>query len=529
MAINFNNKLFRLFLILISILLIGLAGYIYYISEINSIRKEKQKNLKSIADLKVKTILEWRRERIADAIVLSENKLLLEKIAQFINTKNNDKIEHQIKQILSLVQKNYHYEAIYLANTDAEILLSVGEHLHTLGKKSQQELKKSIVQKKSNETYFYYCHKGKKVHYDVIYPLKHRNESLGAIIFRTDPEYFIYPTISSWPIKSKTSETLIVRAEGDSVLFLNELRHKKNTALKLKIPLTNKNVPAVQAVMGYEGIWIGEDYRGKRVVSYVKNVPDTPWFMISKIDKEELYQDIRANSFLLIISILMMILFITVVILFFFSNRQKKIYRDLWISQKQFKITLNSIGDGVISTDKQGLIQFMNPIAEKMTGWKEKEALGKPLEEVFRIINENNRKKVENPVEKVLKKGRVIGLANHTMLISKSGTEYSIDDSGAPIRDKDDNIIGIVLVFSDKSKEREAEKKLRASQEKFKKFIELLPIPLFNFDNETGKILYFNKKFEEVIGYSYADIPDLDSWWQKAYPDPEYRQEVINN
>src|SRR5712671_4155290 len=120
-------------------------------------------------------------------------------------------------------------------------------------------------------------------------------------------------------------------------------------------------------------------------------------------------------------------------------------------------VTLLSIGDAVIATDTQGRITFMNPVSELLTGWGFHEANGKYLEEVFKIINEKTRQPVENPIARVLKEGTVIGLANHTVLISRNKTEITIDDSAAPIKNKSENLIGVVLVFRDVTERKRAE------------------------------------------------------------------------
>jgi PAS domain S-box-containing protein len=129
-------------------------------------------------------------------------------------------------------------------------------------------------------------------------------------------------------------------------------------------------------------------------------------------------------------------------------------------SEQWLAITLKSIGDAVIATDKEGSIVFMNPIAKQLTGWKESEALGQELSQVFHIINEETRRVSQNPVTKVLREGVIVGLANHTLLIAKDGTEIAIDDSAAPIKDENGNIIGVVLVFRDISQRRQQEEEL---------------------------------------------------------------------
>ena len=143
-------------------------------------------------------------------------------------------------------------------------------------------------------------------------------------------------------------------------------------------------------------------------------------------------------------------------------SERKQMEEALQESEKNLSITLNSIGDAVIATDTKGRVTRMNPIAEKLTGWSLSEAKGHPLIEVFNIINEATRKQMKSPAEKVMREGTIVGLANHTVLISKNGTETPIADSGAPIKNDQGDIFGIILVFRDISEKIEAEKQKKA-------------------------------------------------------------------
>jgi diguanylate cyclase (GGDEF)-like protein/PAS domain S-box-containing protein len=130
--------------------------------------------------------------------------------------------------------------------------------------------------------------------------------------------------------------------------------------------------------------------------------------------------------------------------------------KDIFFAEKELaQVTLQSIGDGVITTDAQGNIRYFNPVAERLTGWKADEAEGLPLCEVFLIVNEVTRKPAENPITKALLGGEIVGLANHTILIARDGTEYAIEDSAAPIRDREGQIIGAVIVFHDVTQARD--------------------------------------------------------------------------
>ena len=127
------------------------------------------------------------------------------------------------------------------------------------------------------------------------------------------------------------------------------------------------------------------------------------------------------------------------------------------------RITLSSIGDAVIATDAFGRVRFLNPLAERLTGWTQAEAEDKTLTEIFKIVNEDSRQMVENPLTKVLRDGQTVGLANHTLLISRDGKETPIDDLGAPIKDRAGKVVGAVLVFRDVTMRQQAEVELRAS------------------------------------------------------------------
>jgi PAS domain S-box-containing protein len=160
--------------------------------------------------------------------------------------------------------------------------------------------------------------------------------------------------------------------------------------------------------------------------------------------------------------------------------RRKQAETELLHQKEMLRITLSSIGDGVITTDVLGFVTFMNAVAELATGWKASDAMGKPLDEVFDIVNEETRRPVPSPVAQVIREGLVVGLANHTILRRPDGTEISIDDSGAPIRNERGQLVGVVLVFHDISARRALERKLVESNQRKDEFLAMLGHELRN-------------------------------------------------
>ncbi|HQH56763.1 MAG TPA: PAS domain-containing protein [Candidatus Marinimicrobia bacterium] len=172
------------------------------------------------------------------------------------------------------------------------------------------------------------------------------------------------------------------------------------------------------------------------------------------------------------------------------SNHE--VEQNLVERQALLSTTLKSIGDAVITTDSNGLITFLNPVAEKLTGWSLSEAVGKPLLKVFNIINESTGKKPPNPVKKILEKGLVIELANHTVLISRNGQKIPIDDSGAPIKDEYGNILGAVLVFRDITEQRKAKKDMEYEKSLLDALMNNIPDSIY-FKDRQCRLLRINR------------------------------------
>ncbi len=174
-------------------------------------------------------------------------------------------------------------------------------------------------------------------------------------------------------------------------------------------------------------------------------------------------------------------------------------------SEENLRITLNSIGDAVISTDVDGRVVSMNPVAEALTGWSTAEPRGRPLDEVFRIVNELTRATVESPVARVLREGKIVGLANHTLLIDRQGGERPIADSGAPIRDGQGQIAGVVLVFRDQTEEKRQETALIAERENLRAIVDGTPAAVFIVD-EAEVVVSANPETERLFGVTGHEL-----------------------
>ncbi len=456
-------------ILLLVIVLVGLhcvGAYLYYSFEAKAIKDAKHNEIRAISELKINQLTQWLRERKGDAQTLSMSPFYIKSIEQLIENNHNTLLKNEIKNRIALYINSFHYEDVFVVSAESKTLVSTGGDKKTHTQTTIQGVKEAVKSKEIVFSDLYENSESKKIEYDVIAPvLNEKGKGIAAVIFRINPVDYLYPLIQTWPIPSKTSEALLIRKEGNWVLFLNELRYHKNSALKFKISLDDKETPAIQAVLGKKGIFEGKDYRGIDVLSYVSEIPHSPWFLVAKVDKSEIYSELNNKAITISIFALLLIFLSGSGLAWVYYSRQKNIFKELldkgnelWKSQEEFKTTLYSIGDGVITTDRNGLVVQLNPIAEQLTGWNEYEARYQPLERVFHIIEEEKRTRVESPVDRVLREGRILGLTNHTVLISKNGTEIPISDSGAPIKNENGEITGVVLVFRDQTEERRREK-----------------------------------------------------------------------
>ncbi len=193
------------------------------------------------------------------------------------------------------------------------------------------------------------------------------------------------------------------------------------------------------------------------------------------------------------------------------SARQERLSAEIERSHGMLMTTFISIGDAVITTDANGNVTFLNPVAQALTGWTGADAMGKPLAVVFHIVNEYTRALVESPVTKVLENGQVAGLANHTVLLAKDGREFPIDDSGAPIRDGSGKMLGVVLVFRDITERRKAEDSLASSNAKVRDVLENITDGFLALDEEW-KFEYANPAAEKILGRPKTEIVGKSIW-----------------
>ena len=203
---------------------------------------------------------------------------------------------------------------------------------------------------------------------------------------------------------------------------------------------------------------------------------------------------------------------------------RKRAAKALAESEAWLLTTLSSIGDAVIATDDVGLVRFMNPIAEALTGWPRDEAAGRTIQEVLDIINEQTRRPAEHPVARVIREGIIVGLANHTILISRGGAETPIEDSAAPIKDPSGKLAGVVMVFRDVSEDRASRQLVLESEERYRTLVEVSPQTVWA-GRADGSMTYFNRWWFDYTGLTMEQSEGKG--WTRAIS-PDHRQRLLD-
>ncbi len=365
-----------------------------YFSSFNQIetliQEEKLNYLGSTAEEKAGQIAAWRdtQKRIGESF--SRNSMLSAEFEQWLREgapSNGHK--QMLRQRLDELQYVNGYKSLILLDRQGRVrlLLPAGS---ALGAEDARLARQAMDNRKSLFSDFHRNSYGDKgISIDLVAPLigadRGSGRVVGAAVLQIDPSRFLYPLIQAWPVPSASGETLLVRQDGNDVLFLNDLRHKTGTALSLRLPLATPKLPAAMAVKGERRTADGIDYRGIGVVAEMRSVPGTPWFVVSKVDREELFGPISQlqNWSIGIAMIYVAIGGLLVLAWLYGQKAQNKFLRvqhaaavERAMLVKHFEYLTKYANDIIVVTDETGKIVEANVRAEKAYGYSRKELLG---------------------------------------------------------------------------------------------------------------------------------------------------------
>lgn len=418
--------------IILIFFIIILAGYLEILDQQKIAEQEIHSELTTIAELKAASISDWFFERKSDAEVSMKNQMLFGYLSNLKKPGRFDITRAGLIEWLFSLVTSYHYQGAVLLNETGDVVLNVPDDA-------------SISTFSKNETFFKALNSVEPVFTDLFLdpdtgkrtmefwiPIRVRvdDPAIGVLVLEMNPEQYLYPLIQSWPKSTNTAESLILRQVGNEVLFLNDLRHVQNAGLNLQIPLENENVPAVMAVKGIRGIVKGDDYRGVPVVASITDINGTPWFIVAKIDQDEIYTPFKQFSFFIIGLMLLLIIIASLVFIAFYKTRENNYIRqeldqkqhELFLSDR-IRLLMEQANDAIFILDTDWHILEVNDRAVVMYGYSPQEFQTRRLFDLHSAIS---REKLSDEKEYLIQTKTHVVETEHQ---KKDGTVFPVENS----------------------------------------------------------------------------------------------------
>ncbi|MBI4730649.1 MAG: PAS domain S-box protein [Chloroflexi bacterium] len=375
-------------LILVFVILslsIATIGYLSYRNYEQQFRGEVERQLSAIAELKINDLEEWRTERLGDGEVIHHDPASAALVQRYLEDPEDSQAEGEIRTWLESFQTYGQYDRVRLLDTQGVMHLSVPAGLPPVSSAVIQAIPDVLQTGQPTLVDFYRNEDDQRIYMSLLIPIVDEmagNRIVGLVAMRIDPEIHLYPYISEWPIPSTTAETLLVRRDGEDALSLNELRFAENTALTLRIPLADEDNPAVKAVLGYEGIVEGVDYRGEQVIADVEAVPNSPWYLVARMDTAEVYAPLQERLWQTALFFGMLFASIGAGLVLFWRQQRIRFYREryeaaeaLRESEERFRTLYENATIGIYRTTPDGHILLANPALISMLGYESFEEL----------------------------------------------------------------------------------------------------------------------------------------------------------
>src|ERR1035437_613676 len=505
---------------------IAIAGYLYYKNFKRQFRTNIENQLALIADLKVDELAHWREERRGDAEEVFGNEIFSKYIKSYFKNPKDLDTKKAIQDWMTGFKTNIDYNAVFLADTQLIrkiIIPKVTEQPRSFISPGNLD---SLKSGKIVFEDFYKDDFKQKIYIEMLVPIFDVNKFIRIIEMRTDPGTYLYPLINKWPIPGTSSETLILRREGNEAVYLNELRFQKNTALSLRRSLENKNLAGVQAVLGYKGIIEGVDYRGIPVIAYMKKVSNSPWYLVTKMDVNEAFAPLREKFWETVIFISGIFLLIGIGLGYILKIQSARLDKEriksaeaIHESEVKLNVILESTADGILAVDGMGKVIKTNTRFAQL--WHTPQSLidsGDDNALLDFILDQ-----LVNPEAFISKVKKLYNSTDEDsdMLLFKDGRIF--ERYSAPLIMTDAQL-GRVWSFRDITRQKQAEVALHENERKYKELFDKAPVGYHELDSQ-GRVARINRTELDMFGYTEEEMIGQYVW--KFVGDEETSQQRV--
>ncbi len=458
-----------------------IAGHFFYSSYEHNYRSQVEHQLSSIADLKAAELIEWRKERIGDAGLLFRNPAFSNTVQDYLEKPDDADSKERLHAWLYRHLQFGQYQRVLLIDTDGRVRFSVPDTTDPVAGHILDDAKLALHSGRLTVSDLHLHSESSRPHMMMLVPVfkeKGDNVPLGIVALLIDPYRYLYPLISHWPTTAETAETLIVRLEGDDVLFLNDLKYESDAALKLRIPLTQTDVPAVKAVLGEEGIVEGVDYRGERVIADIRSIPDSPWFLIARIDTSEVYAPLTQILWLVVALVGVLLIGAGAGVGLVWRLQNIRVYQEkseitdaLRISEERHRLIIDRSLDMIFTLDAAGKFLFVSPASERIMGFKPSEMQG----QTFRsFVHPDDVSMVERELDSFIEKGRFTPGMEYRVRHASGGWRWHTT-SGNRVLDDQGDFQYFVGIAHDITERRDITESLKALSLRYSALLAAIP------------------------------------------------------
>lgn len=455
---------------------IGASGYAYLRHEQSDARRIAAETVSVVADLKVDQIAEWYREHGAFAVTISRTPLQAE-LQQFMTNPADIETRGRMLGWLWAIQQETGDSLAALVDSQGIVRLSVPSSMTSLDAHMLRDCRKALQQRTVVVQDLRRHQPDHTIHLSFIVPLL-SDRSDVVLLLQIDAERSLFPLVESWPTRSPTAETFLVRREGNEVVYLNELRHRKGTALNLRMGIDQMpDLPAARAASGEEGVFEGNDYRQVPVVAALRAVPGTPWFMVAKIDREEIYAPFRRKVSMaaLVLAVLLLTAISAISVLWYrrglvSAERELVLERRSLESERNFRALFEQAGVGVAQIDaRSGRFLRVNRRYRDLLGYDEEEMLRATWKDITHP--EDATATLDNLLWLVEGESRELTL--ETRCIRKDGEACWLSVTVSPLWKPGDEPLQYVAVVQDITERKRAEAALMEQLEELRRWHEV--------------------------------------------------------
>ena len=502
-------------------LALGAGGTWFYRTQEEQARHDAAVDLESIAQLKVNEITQWRAERLGDAAALMANPLFVDAVAHWLREPQEEE-EHNILTQLSAARKAYDYCDVLLADVHGQVRLSPDSHFRDLHEQTRQSLAAALRTRQPQLTDLHVLPDDPAPRCELVAPLfagtGETAGPIGAVIFAMRAEQFLYQVTQSWPTHTRSAETLLVRRDGDAVLFLNELRNQHGTTLKLRIPLTRTELPAVMAVLGRRGVVEGRDYSGTEVLAALRAIPDSPWFMVTKMDVAEALQEWRGRAGLIVTVVVLLAAALYGAIGMIWQQHRR--YLELSLSEESlrrseehFRLMVEGVKDhAVFLLDPAGRVASWNSGADRLKGYAAGEIIGRDIS-VFYPPEDIAAGKPARLIDTAVRNGNA---EDQGWRVRKDGSRFWADVIITALHDPSGHLTGFVKVTRDISERQQAADRLKEIEDLNRTLVGAAALGIVAFEAE-GRCVLVNEAAARIVGASHEEMlaqnfRELRSW-----------------